>query len=133
MTEVTVDLITAHAQAGPDKIAIIDDRPGEEPRQVTFAELDRYTNRIANGLLALGVDPGDKAMWMGQNSLEVMAFGHAARKAGLISVPLNYRLTDEESVYVINNSDAVVIWADTEFAEMLNRISGEFKKVFDLV
>lgn len=133
MTDVTPDLITAHAAANPDKIAIIDDRPGQEPRQITFAELDAYTNQIANGLLALGVAPGDKVMWLGQNSLEVMSFSHAARKAGLISVPLNYRLTDEESVYVINNSDSVVIWADAEFATMLDRIKGSFENVRQVV
>ncbi|MCB0990555.1 MAG: AMP-binding protein, partial [Acidimicrobiales bacterium] len=133
MTDVTPDLITAHAAANPDKIAIIDDRPGQQPRQITFAELDQYTNRIANGLLDLGVEPGDKVMWLGQNSLEVMSFSHAARKAGLISVPLNYRLTDEESVYVVNNSDSVVIWADAEFAHMLDRIKGHFENVRKVV
>ncbi len=56
MTDVTADLITLHAQAQPDKVAVIDDRPGQPVRQLTFAELDRYTNRIANGLLATEVD-----------------------------------------------------------------------------
>jgi len=71
MTDVTpVDLITAHAAANPDKVAVIDDRPGQEARQLTFAELDLYTNRLANGFLTLGVEAGSKVMWLGQNSIE---------------------------------------------------------------
>lgn len=123
MTNVTApDHLTAHAAANPDKVAVIDDRPGQTPRQQTFAEFNGYANRLANGLLDMGVEPGSKVMWLGQNSIEVFAFSHAARKAGCISVPLNYRLTDDESIYVINNSDAVVVFADAAFAETLARL-----------
>ncbi len=72
-------------------------------------------------------------MWLGQNSLEVLSFTHAARKAGLISVPLNYRLTDDESVYVIDNSDAKVIWADVAYAETLARLRPRLAKVHTVV
>ena len=127
------DYLTAHAQAFGDKVALIDDRPGEPVRQRTFAELEADANRMANGLIEVGVEPGQKVMWLGQNSLEVMAFYHAARKAGTISVPLNYRLTDEESIYVVNNSDAVVIMADAEFGPVLARIRSEIPAVREVV
>ena len=42
-----MDLLAAHAAANPDKPAVIDDRPGETVRRQTFAELNRYANRIA--------------------------------------------------------------------------------------
>ncbi len=125
--------MATHAEALNDKIAVIDDRPGEEPRQLTFAELNRCVNRIANGLIGLGVKPGDKAMWLGQNSIETVSFVHAARKAGAVSVPLNYRLTDDESVYVIDNSDSVVVYADVAFAPLLHRIRDRIPKVRDVV
>ncbi len=128
-----MDPITAHAQAQPDKIAIIDDRPGSLARTMTFAELDRYTNQLANGIIERGVEPGEKVMWLGQNSLELFAFTHAARKAGTVAVPLNYRLTDDESVYVIDNSDAVLMFADVEFSDLLDRISGRVPKLASVV
>lgn len=128
-----MDPITAHAQAQPDKIAIIDDRIGELARTMTFAELDEYTNQLANGLVDRGVGPGEKVMWLGQNSMELLAFTHAARKAGVVAVPLNYRLTDDESVYVIDNSDAVLVFADAEFSVLLDRISARVPKVANVV
>ena len=128
-----MDSLTAHAQALPDKIAIIDDRPGRLARTMNFGELDRYTNQIANGLAESGVDPGEKVLWLGQNSLELMAFMHGARKAGVVAVPLNYRLTDDESVYVIDNSDAVFVWADVAYAPLLDRIRDRIPKVETVV
>ncbi len=53
----------------------------------------------------------------------MVAAGHAARKAGAVSVPLNYRLTDDEAAYVIDNCDAEVIFIDSEFADLLQRIA----------
>ncbi|MEZ5375477.1 MAG: AMP-binding protein [Acidimicrobiales bacterium] len=128
-----MDLLTAHAQATPDKVAVVDDRPGQEPRQMTFAEFNACANRLANGIVDAGIDAGAKVMWLGQNSLEVFAFYHAARKASTISVPLNYRLSDPESVYVINNSDSELIFADVEFAPLLARIRGEIPAVKQVV
>ena len=129
MADTAPDIMTIHAETIPEKTAIIDDRPGSVPRRQTFAELNRYVNRIANGLIELGVEPGDKVMWLGQNSIETMAFVHGARKAGAISVPLNYRLTDDESIYVIDNSDSVVVFADDQFAPLLDRIRDRIPKV----
>jgi acyl-CoA synthetase (AMP-forming)/AMP-acid ligase II len=130
---VTIDVLTGHAMSQPDKVAVIDDRPGSEARRMTFAELEAYANRIANGLIAQGARPGDKVMWCGPNSLEVVAFTHAGRKAGLITVPLNYRLTDEETTYVVNNSDSVLVWVDAEFAPLFARVRPEITAVREVV
>ena len=44
---------------------------------------------------------------------------HAARKVGATAVPLNYRLTPDEAAYVVDNSDASVVYVDAEFADAL--------------
>lgn len=128
-----MDVITGHAQTSPDRLAVIDDRPGSEPRQMTFGELDLYTNQLANGITAENLAAGAKVMWLGQNSLEVLAFSHAARKAGMVSVPLNYRLSDEESVYVITNSDSELIFADAAYVGLLERIADLIPQVKKVV
>ncbi len=117
-----VDSLTAVALAAPDRVAVIDDRPGAPARTLTYHQLNRCVNRMANGLRDVGVQPGDKTMWLGQNSIEVVAFSHAARKVGAVSVPLNYRLADDEFDFVINNSDSVLIYADVAYADMLQRL-----------
>ena len=41
-----------------------------------------------------------------------MAVGHARAKVGATAVPLNYRLTADETAYIVEDSDAVLIHAD---------------------
>jgi acyl-CoA synthetase (AMP-forming)/AMP-acid ligase II len=121
------DFLTLYARAFADKPAVIDDRG--TPEVWSFAELERQANRLANALLGLGVGLRDKIVWCGQNSLGVVRVMHAARKIGATAVPLNYRLSPEEAAYVIDNSDAVVVYADAEYAELMLKIRGDVPKV----
>jgi fatty-acyl-CoA synthase/long-chain acyl-CoA synthetase len=75
------------------------------------------------------VQPRDKVVWCGMNSLGVVAISHAARKIKATAVPLNYRLSPEEAAYVVDNSDAVVVYADAQYAELFAKIRGEIPKV----
>jgi len=123
------DLLTAHAQAQPDKPAVIDDRPDGTIIEWTYAELEATANRLGRVLLDFGLKPGDKAVWCGQNSPWVVAMGHACRKIGVVSVPLNYRLTPEEAAYVTDNCDATVVFADAEYADMFSEIRKDIPQV----
>jgi fatty-acyl-CoA synthase/long-chain acyl-CoA synthetase len=126
------DLLTTYAQAQPDKLAVIDDRRGADVRKVTYAEFEALTNQLAHVLRDHGVGPGVKVVWCGQNSLGVATLIVAARKAGATAVPLNYRLSDEESAYVVDHCDATVVYVDAEFAPLFERIRGDIPKVRDI-
>ncbi len=128
-----MDQLAAHAAAMPDKVAVIDDRPGETPRSMTFGELNSFANRIASGLMERGANAGSKLLWCGKNSLELVAFTHAARKIGALAVPLNYRLSDGETTYVVTNSDSELAWIDAEFAPLFDRIRPDIGNVRDVV
>src|SRR5690606_12289323 len=114
MAQPAPDVLALHAVANPQKPAVIDDRqgagpsgsaqraegersrqPGREPTTWTFAELNAQANRLGNALHGLGIRPGETVVWCGMNSPGVVRMMHAARKAGVTSVPLNYRLTPE--------------------------------------
>ncbi len=128
------DLLTHHAARRPHKLAVIDDRPalGHAPARCverTFAELEREANQLAHVWLELGVRPGHKLVWCGQNSLALVRAIHAARKVGVIAVPLNYRLTPEEAAYVVDNCDAVGVYTDAEYAELFEKILPQVPKV----
>ena len=107
--ETPPDVLTVHAQAKPEVVAVT-----EGDTTLTFDELNRLANRQARVLQDLGVRRGDKVVWCGQNGWEVVVIVNACRKAGAVSVPLNYRLSPEEAGYVIDNSDAVVVVFDLE-------------------
>ena len=123
------DFLSAYAAAQPDKPAVIDDRPGEPVRRLTYAELETAANRLAHVLAAKGIAPGVKVVWCGQNSLGLVVLINAARKVGATAVPLNYRLSDEEAAYVTDHSDAVLVYVDAEYAALFERIRGQLPKV----
>ena len=108
------DLLTTYAQLQPDKLAVVDDRLGDDVRTVTYAEFERVTNQLAHVLRDHGVGPGVKVVWCGQNSMGIANLVVAARKVGATAVPLNYRLSDEEAAYVTDHSDATVVYVDAE-------------------
>ncbi|MDT7707128.1 MAG: long-chain acyl-CoA synthetase [Pseudonocardiales bacterium] len=123
------DHLTAHAATTPDKPAVIDpDGP-----TVTFAELEARANRLAHGLLKLGLGAGDRIVWCGPNSLEVLVVLHAARKIGLVAVPLAYRFTSDEMRYVIADSGAVVVLVDAEQAGRVAAVRADLPDVREVV
>jgi acyl-CoA synthetase (AMP-forming)/AMP-acid ligase II len=123
------DTLTAQAALVPDQPAVID--PEGERR--TFAELEALANRLAQGLAGLGLAGGDPVIWCGPNSVEVLIVLHAARKAGLVAVPLAYRFTADEMRYVIADSGAAVVLVDAEQAERIAAVRAELPAVREVV
>src|SRR5918995_1097307 len=76
------DPLRLHAEGNPDRAAVIVDRAGgDRVGTLTFAELNAEVNRTAHALRAFGMKPGDRLVWCGPNSVEVLVTIHAARKA----------------------------------------------------
>ena len=123
------DTLSVYARIQPDKPGVIDDRPDGTVVVWTYAELEAQANRVANLLLSLGAGPGAKVLWCGPNSPEVVTVMSATRKIGAVAVPLNYRLTPEEALYVVNHSDAEVAYVDYEYAPMFAAFRGQLEKV----
>src|SRR6201991_4479143 len=127
------DFLTSYAASQPDKPGVIDDRPDGTIVTWTYAELEAQSNRVANLLVTLGAGPGTKVLWCGPNSPQVVAVMNAARKIGAVAVPLNYRLTPEEASYVVNHSDAEVVYVDHEHAPMFAALRGQLEKVRHII
>ena len=75
-------------------------------RRWTFAEVAAGVDRVARGLMALGVRPGDKvALWM-SNRPEWMQIAFAVLKIGAVLVPINTRLRTDDVAYILAQSDS---------------------------
>jgi long-chain acyl-CoA synthetase len=78
--------------------------------QRSYAEFDERTTRLAGGLQALGVRAGDKVACYMPNSIELIEAYFAISKAGAVTVFLNALLTAREIRFVLQDSDAKVIF-----------------------
>jgi len=127
------DTLSSYALSQPDKPGVIDDQPDGTVVTWTYAELEAQSNRVANLLLSLGAGPGTKVLWCGPNSPEVVAVMNATRKIGAVAVPLNYRLTPQEALYVINHSDATVAYVDHEHVPMFAALRDQLENVRHII
>ncbi|ARU04679.1 AMP-dependent synthetase [Comamonas serinivorans] len=88
-------------------------------RAVTYGELERRSNRLANALLALGLRRGDRVGIYLANCVEIVEIELACYKAGLIKAPFNARLSPREVGDITANSDAALIITTGQRAEQI--------------
>ncbi|HKX01019.1 MAG TPA: AMP-binding protein [Methylomirabilota bacterium] len=119
-----MDVLAAHAARHPDKPAML-----EGERTWTWAEFIDRRNRLAHGLLRLGLPPGGHVIVYAENSLEHYLAVTAARAAGLIPAPMNHRLVAEEVVYILDHSDAVAVAVSDRFLPMVEAVRSDAPKV----
>jgi len=109
-----LDFLAGHAESLPDKPAVI---CGEEV--LDFASLDKRASRVANAFSDLGCKEGDRVAWMSFNSVAGAEIASGLRRAGLVIVPVNYRLRGPEVAYVLNDSGAKVVAAGPDHVEVV--------------
>jgi len=113
-------LITRSAHYFPDRTAfVIDDR------SITYRELNRRINRLANAFLSLGLKKGEHVGLLFHNSLAYLESYLALYKAGLVWVRLNARLTSSEIKKVLEDSGARVLVHGLGFEGTAEKIGNE--------
>ncbi len=100
------DLPARAATLWADRVALV-----YHDRAWTFAQLAREIDRVAKGLIAIGVAPGEKVgLWM-TNRPEWLTLMYAVAKVGATLVPLNTRYRSEDVGYTIRQSDTSTLLA----------------------
>lgn len=110
------DMTRALAAAYPDKPALI-----SEAGTLTFSAANDRMNRFAHALCALGLKPADRIAVLSRNRNEVLE-SYGATKAGIIVVPLNWRLSEEELMHPLTESEPAAIVVDPHFAPLIDRL-----------
>ncbi len=88
--------LTKRELLSPDKEAVVDGS-----RRLSYRQLNRRVNRLANGLRSLGLKSGDRLAILSYNCLEYVETVMAAAKQGLMVVPLNWRLAPKELSFIL--------------------------------
>jgi long-chain acyl-CoA synthetase len=99
-----------HAANNADKVALI-----YQERQWTYGQLDKESNRVANALLAAGVNPQDRVAHLDKNGPEYFTYLIGASKVNAVSMSVNWRLAAPEMEYVLNHAEAKVLLIGEEF------------------
>ncbi|GMN02647.1 long-chain-fatty-acid--CoA ligase [Erythrobacter sp. MTPC3] len=114
------DIIDFWAKERPDTIAL--DHKG---RTTSFRELDEITRRIISLFEARGVKKGDRIAWLGKNSdLHCMVYA-AAGRCGVVMAPIGWRLAPPEIAFILENTEAKLLFAGDEFAETARSVAAD--------
>ncbi|MFL6140154.1 MAG: AMP-binding protein [Frankiaceae bacterium] len=106
------DLVRRTATATPDKIALL-----YREQRLAWGALDTAVDRAAGGLLALGLDRGDRVAMLMGNIPELVVAYFGALRAGLVAVPINTGYTVEELRHLLADSGARAIVCGRGLAE----------------
>lgn len=120
-------VIARNAEVVPDEIAVID---AGKKGIFTYKELNSETNRLAN-VLSDYAEKGDRVFVLMQNGIETLETILACLKIGAVYTPANFRLSDSEIEFLINDVQPKVLIYDGDFREKIERIERikEAKKI----
>jgi len=111
------NLLSRHAQYQPDKLALI-----FEDRRLTYKEYNQNVNRLANALLDMGIQKGDKISTLLPNCMEILEVYWAAAKIGAVAVPHSMLLLEEGLKSLLNDSDTTMVVTNLAMVETIDRI-----------
>ena len=95
------EIVGAQARLQPNKIGARDSR-----RALTFRAWDERASRLANGFTGLGLRQRDRVAVLAYNCVEWLEIYAAIARAGLVAVPINFRLIGSEIQYIVQHSEA---------------------------
>ena len=103
------------AHVRPEQVAIIN---VADDRQLTYRELDRRAAALAGFLQAHGIGEGERVAILSLNGPEYFEVEFGCAKIGGITVPLNWRLTENELAYILGDCSPKVLVFDERFGDM---------------
>jgi fatty-acyl-CoA synthase len=113
------EILSAHARIQPDKLGARDSR-----RAMTFRQWNERACRLANALTGLGLAKGDRVALLAYNCVEWMEVYVALAKAGLVAVPLNFRLVGPEIRYIAEHCSARALIVQNDLVERVEGLRG---------
>jgi len=122
------DIPRKNARLYPDRTALIE---GEV--SFTFFEFNQRVNRLANAILNLGLDKGDRVAVLNHNGYQYIELYFACAKAGTPIVPLNFRSNGKELAYIINNSEAKLVFFGSAYLKIVEEVKTQASSVTGLV
>ena len=104
ITKTFANLFTEQAKRTPDAPAVVD-----KDSQLTYGEMDRYSNALAHQLIDFGVQPNDFVCVMLDRFKEFPLAVLAIHKAGAAYTPLDFEYPNERLSYMLENSESKVL------------------------
>jgi len=117
-------LFTKSARTFPESLAI-----ACADYELTYQQANERINKLSNALNGLGIRRGDNVAILLHNCPEFIETLFACFKAGIGTVPLNFRLHPKECCFIIDNSEAVAVVLCEDFRDSLYSLKNQMPGV----
>src|ERR1700732_5062831 len=91
----------------------------------TYAEAERRSKRLANALIRLGIRPGDRVGTLAWNTYRHFELYYGISGIGAVCHTINPRLFDDQIVYIVNHAADRLLFVDTSFVPLIERLAPE--------
>jgi len=88
----------------------------------TYAQFGERCERLAAGLLSLGIRPGDRVAYLSFNNHQLLEGYFGVLAAGAIVMPLNVRLTAAELTAILRHAEPRVLMFESDFGPMVEQL-----------
>jgi len=118
------EMISRWSRKTPEKEALV-----YNGTSCTYRYFNERVNRLAHGLMGLGIGKGDKVSVIFKNCIEILECYFALMKIGAIAVPQSFRFADREYVYQIDHSDSCAVIYGEMFKDLIASIRRQLSRV----
>jgi fatty-acyl-CoA synthase len=108
----------------PEREAVVD---GE--LRLTYEQFFSRCDRWSAALQMLGVNQGDRVAYIAPNTHAQLESFYAVPQIGAVLVPINYRLTADDFVYLINHSGSKVVCAHSDYLDAIDEVRPQLQTV----
>jgi acyl-CoA synthetase (AMP-forming)/AMP-acid ligase II len=111
-----------------DREAVVD-----RDLRLTYEQFFDRCDRWSSTLQQLGVAQGDRVAYIAPNTHAQLESFYAVPQTGAVLVPINYRLTPDDFVYLINHSGAKIVCAHSDYLEPVERVRSQLPNVENFI
>ena len=122
------DIARLQAKISPHKTALI----FEESSQ-TYETFHFRSSQVANKLLELGVKPNDRVTYLGKNTADYFEILIGVSKAGGVTCPLNWRLSESELQYILEDSNSQILFCSDDFIDKATAIAAKLNYPLEII
>ena len=118
-----ISAILTHAATFHGNVEIVS-RTVEGPiHRYTYRDAERRSKQLANALLRLGIEPGDRVATLAWNTFRHFELYYAISGIGAVCHTINPRLFDDQIVYIVNHASDRLLFVDTTFLPLVERLA----------
>src|SRR6266851_737449 len=97
--------------------------------RMTYEQFFGRCDRWSAALQGMGVKKGDRVAYIAPNTHEQLESFYAVPQIGAVLVPINYRLTPDDFVYIVTHSGATVLCVHPDYMEAVDSVRGRLERV----